>query len=207
MNIPVLYEDNWFIIVDKPSGLLTIPTPRRESRTLTSILDDDAEEKGASYRVHPCHRLDRETSGVIIYAKGKSPQQKMMHLFHEKKVKKVYLAFVRGHMEPPEGQITRPIEGAPSVTRYRILEKRNGYSVVEVLPVTGRTNQIRIHFGAIGYPILGEAKFAFRRDFIVRAKRLCLHAQSVEFPHPVTKQSVFVQAPIPQDLVSFLESH
>ncbi|HNX81341.1 MAG TPA: RluA family pseudouridine synthase [Candidatus Omnitrophota bacterium] len=207
MNIPVLYEDSWLIIVDKPSGLLTIPTPKRESRTLTSILDDDALEKGASYRVHPCHRLDRETSGVIMYAKGKSMQQKMMHLFHEKKVKKTYLAFVRGHLEHAEGQISKPIEGAPAVTQYRLLEKRNGYSVVEVIPVTGRTNQIRIHFGVLGHPILGETRFAFRRDFILRAKRLCLHAQSVEFPHPITKQPVFIQAPLPQDLTAFLESH
>ncbi len=207
MNIPVLYEDAWFIILDKPSGLLTIPTPKRESRTLTSILDDDAKEKGASYRVHPCHRLDRETSGVIIYAKGKSPQQKMMHVFHERKVKKVYLAFVRGSMEHADGVITKHIEGAPAETRYRLLEKRNGYSVVEVYPVTGRTNQIRIHFGFAGHPILGETKFAFRRDFIVRAKRLCLHALSVEFIHPVTKQKVFVQAPLPPDLTAFLESH
>jgi len=207
VNIPVLYEDSWLIIVDKPSGLLTIPTPKRESRTLTSILDDDALEKGASYRVHPCHRLDRETSGVIMYAKGKSMQQKMMHLFHEKKVKKTYLAFVRGHLEHAEGQISKPIEGAPAVTQYRLLEKRNGYSVVEVIPVTGRTNQIRIHFGVLGHPILGETRFAFRRDFILRAKRLCLHAQSVEFPHPITKQPVFIQAPLPQDLTAFLESH
>ena len=79
-NIPIVYEDNWLLVVDKPAGLLTIPTPKKESRTLTSIL-----------HAHPCHRLDRETSGLIIYAKGKSTQKKMMQEFKDKRVKKKYI--------------------------------------------------------------------------------------------------------------------
>ena len=84
MNIPIIYEDEWLLVADKPSGLLTVPTPKNEKRTLTSILN-----------LYPCHRLDRETSGLIIYAKDKSTQQKMMDEFRGRKVKKTYLAFVR----------------------------------------------------------------------------------------------------------------
>ena len=88
MNISIIYEDDWLLVADKPSGLLVIPTPKKESRTLTNILNEDLQNRGIPYRLHPCHRLDRETSGLIIYAKGKSVQQKMMHEFKEKKVKK-----------------------------------------------------------------------------------------------------------------------
>ena len=208
MNIPVVYEDNWIIVLDKPSGLLTIPAPnQRSSRTLTSILDDDAQEKGLSHRFHPCHRLDRETSGLIIYAKGKSTQQKFLDMFARREIKKHYLAFVSGTPSPSQGSINKPIEGRQSVTKYRTIEKRKGFSVLEVQPLTGRTNQIRIHFKSIGHPILGEARFAFRRDFAIKAKRLCLHAKALEFTHPCTGKAVKIDSGTPQDLEAFLDSH
>ncbi|MBI4972801.1 MAG: RluA family pseudouridine synthase [Candidatus Omnitrophica bacterium] len=194
MSIPVVYEDDWILVVDKPSGLLTIPTPKKEMRTLTSILG-----------LYPCHRLDRDTSGLIIYARTKSIQKKMMQAFKEKKVKKTYLAFVRGIPCRNQGQIHNPIEGNSALTKYRVLKKLRGFSVVEVIPLTGRTNQIRIHFKQIGHPILGEERFAFRRDFKIKAKRLCLHAAALEFPHPVTKKYLRLSVDLPRDLKEFLE--
>ncbi|MDD5730917.1 MAG: RluA family pseudouridine synthase [Candidatus Omnitrophica bacterium] len=204
MNIPVVYEDEWLLIVDKPSGLLVIPSPRNERRTLTSILDEDAKEKGVSYRLHPCHRLDRETSGLIVYAKGKSIQKKMMDLFGQKKVRKIYVAFIQGKLSQRYGEISNAIEGAPALTKYSVLETKKDFSIVEIFPFTGRTNQIRIHFKQIGHPLVGESKFAFRKDYALRAKRLCLHAKILEFPHPVTGQPVKVSAPLPKDLEEFL---
>ena len=91
MNIPVVYEDDWLLIADKPAGLLTIPSPGKVRRTLTGILNEDLKKKGLLYRLHPCHRLDRETSGLIIYAKGKSVQKKMMDEFRNGKVKKTLI--------------------------------------------------------------------------------------------------------------------
>ncbi len=205
MNIPVVYEDEWLMIVDKPSGLLTIPTPKNETRTLTSILNDDAQAKGFGYRLHPCHRLDRETSGLIIYAKGKSTQNKIMQIFKQRKVKKAYLAFVQGAPPLAEGEIKAAIEGQAAVTRYKTLGKRKGFSIVEAIPLTGRTNQIRIHFKNLGHPILGETKYAFRRDFAIKAKRLCLHARSLEFAHPVTNNNLKLVSQIPLDLEDFLK--
>lgn len=206
-NIPVIYEDQWLLIVDKPYGLLTIPTPKKEPRTLTSILNEDFKKKGISYRLHPCHRLDKETSGLIIYAKGKSIQKRMSELFKQKKVKKTYIAFVQGNLTPSQGEIRIPIEGREAITKYDVIENRKDFSVVEVLPLTGRTNQIRIHFKSIAHPLVGETKFAFRKDYKLKAKRACLHAEYLEFSHPVTKSTLSLHSKLTQDLEEFLKTH
>ncbi len=207
MNIPVVYEDEWLLIADKPAGLLVIPAPGKEGRTLTGILNEDLQDRGLLYRLHPCHRLDRETSGLIIYAKGKSVQKKMMDEFRYRKVEKTYLAFVQGSLHQGRGEIRSPVGGLSALTRYKIIQKRQGFTIVEVKPLTGRTNQIRIHFKGVGHPLVGETKFAFRRDSVLKAKRVCLHAQSLEFIHPMTKQAMRIEAGLPGDLGAFLERH
>lgn len=207
MNIPVVYDDNWLLVADKPSGLLTVPTPRNEKRTLTSILNEDALTKGMTYKLYPCHRLDRDTSGLIIYAKGKAVRNKIMDEFKQRKVKKTYLVFVRGNLLRKRGEIKKRIEGLAAVTHYRVIGERKDYSIVEVIPLTGRTNQIRIHFASIGHPILGEDRFAFRRDFKLRAKRLCLHAQDLEFKHPINGNILRLHTELPQELQEFLHHH
>lgn len=196
MNIPIAYEDEWLLVVDKPSGLLTVPTPKNEQRTLTSILN-----------LYPCHRLDRETSGLIIYAKDKSVQQKMMNEFRDREVKKTYIAFVRGVPYKNAGEIKNKIEGLSAQTRYKVIAKRKDFAIVEVHPLTGRTNQIRIHFKQIGHPVLGETKYAFRRDFKIKAKRLMLQAKELSFPHPVTGAQVQVRLDLAMDMAGFLEKH
>lgn len=207
MNIPVVYEDEWLLVLDKPSGLIVIPTPKNEKRTLTSILNEDLKQRGISHRLHPCHRLDRETSGLIIYAKGKSVQKKMMEQFKDKKVKKTYIAFVQGHLNSGKGLINKPIEGLQAITEYRVIERRKDFDVIEVRLITGKTNQIRLHFKAIGHPLVGETRFAFKKDFALRAKRVCLHAKSLEFQHPFTNRAVHIESALPQDLQIFLREH
>lgn len=196
MDIPVIYEDDWLLVVDKPAGLLTIPTPKNEPRTLTSILG-----------LYPCHRLDRETSGLIIYAKGKSIQKKMADLFKQRKVKKSYIAFIQGKPARLQGEIKNQIEGLSAITRYTVIEERNNFSVVQVNPITGRTNQIRIHFKLIGHPLIGEKKFAFRRDFKLKANRLCLHARTLEFVHPVSHKLISLHSELPLAMENFLQKH
>ncbi|MCX5696893.1 MAG: RluA family pseudouridine synthase [Candidatus Omnitrophica bacterium] len=207
MNIPIVYEDEFIMVLNKPSGLLTIPTPRNETRTLTSILNDDAKERGQAYRLHPAHRLDRETSGLIVYAKGKSIQKKMMALFHDKKVKKTYIAFVQGILKQKQGVIDTPIERLSAVTNYRVIEERAYFSVVEVMPKTGRKNQIRIHFKYIGHPVVGDTKFAFRKDYKLKAKRLMLHANTLEFTHPINNKALRLDSGPEQDFEDFLKKH
>lgn len=196
MNIPVIYEDDFILIADKPSGLLTVPTPKNEKRTLTGILG-----------LFPCHRLDRGTSGLIIYAKNRQAEEKMAQAFRSRAVRKTYVAFVNKVPLRMEAEITRAIEGKPAKTHYKVIEKRRYFAIVEVRPLTGRTNQIRIHFKSIGNPVLGEDKYAFRRDFEIKAKRLMLHACALEFEHPFTGKTVKVKSDIPEDMQDFLNKH
>lgn len=200
----VLYEDDWYLAIDKPPGLLTIPAPGNK-RALTELLNLEGSKAGIAVRLHPCHRLDGETSGVILFAKGKKAQKLMMELFHKKKVRKLYLAIVQGGLEKEEGSITRHLEGKPAKSRYRVLEHLSLCTVVEVEPETGRTNQIRLHFKGIGHPLVGETRYAFRKDFPLSVPRLMLHARELIFPHPVTSHEVRIQSPLPSDMVRFLQ--
>lgn len=205
MNIPIVFEDEYLLVVDKPAGLLSVPTPKNEARTLTSILNQDAKEKGLTTQLYPCHRLDRDTSGLVIYAKSKIIESRMADAFRNRQVLKKYLAFVHGRPAQLQGTISSAIEGKSAVTKYKIIEQRSNYSLAEVVPLTGRTNQIRIHFKMIGHPLVGEDKFAFRKDFALRFKRVCLHARYLEFKHPQTGKILNLEAPLAQDLQKFLE--
>jgi 23S rRNA pseudouridine1911/1915/1917 synthase len=207
MNIPIVYEDEWLVAVDKPPGLLSIPAPKNDSRTLTGILNEDLKVRNILWRLHPCHRLDRETSGLMIYAKGKSVQKKMMLLFKERKIKKTYLAFVHGNLKKEAGEIRSEIDGLAAQTKFRVVSRKSNFSVVEVEPLTGRTNQIRIHFKYLKHPLVGETKFVFRRDFTLKAKRLMLHAKSLSFSHPLTAKPVNLTSPVPVYFEQFLKSH
>lgn len=203
--ISIIYEDDYIMAVNKPSGILVIPAPESTGKTLTDHIDDILEKRGVRTKSHPCHRIDRETSGVILYAKGKKMQKDMMQLFHDNKVKKKYLAVASGYIKKNEGEIKSPISGKAAVTIYKIIKRTEDYTVVEVQILTGRTNQIRIHMKSIGHPLIGESKFAFRKDFKIKMKRVALHSMSVEFPHPVTGENLKLEAPIPSDMKKFTD--
>ncbi|MCX7787506.1 MAG: RluA family pseudouridine synthase [Spirochaetes bacterium] len=200
----ILYEDEWYLAIDKPPGLLTIPAPGNK-KSLTELLDLEGKRAGVSMKLHPCHRLDGETSGVLLFAKGKKAQKLMMERFHEKNVHKLYIALVQGGLEKEEGLITRVLEGKPALTRYRVLERLPLCTLVEVEPETGRTNQIRLHFKGIGHPLVGETRFAFRKDFPLSIPRLMLHAQELTFPHPMHSSEITIRAPLPSDMEKVLE--
>jgi 23S rRNA pseudouridine1911/1915/1917 synthase len=203
MRIPIVYEDDWLLVVNKPSGLLTIPAPKKQRRVLLKILNDDLKNRGVCYRLHPCHRLDKETSGLVIFAKGKSTQKVMMRAFKEKAVSKTYLAIVDGRLPKKQGLIRNSVCGRSAVTRYQVIHRYKDFSIAKVYPLTGRKNQIRLHLKQLGCPILGEDRFAFRRDFKIKARRLCLHAQGLDFLHPVTKKSIHLKAGLPEYLKRF----
>ncbi|MCX5699286.1 MAG: RluA family pseudouridine synthase [Candidatus Omnitrophica bacterium] len=207
MNIPVVFEDDWLLVVNKPAGLLSVPTPKHEARTLTSILNQDAGDRGLKYRLYPCHRLDRETSGLLIYAKSRGIEAKMIEAFRDKLISKKYIAFVHGKLSQPQGLINSAIEGRSALTKYRVIQEKSNYSVVEVSPITGRTNQIRIHFKHIQHLLVGEDKFAFRKDFALRFKRICLEAQELNFKHPVTGKDLKISIDLAADLEKFLKEH
>ena len=207
MNIPIAYEDDSLLIVDKPFDLLTIPTPKKEIRTLTAIVNLEFNNKEKGFSLYPCHRLDRETSGLLVYAKGKAVEKKMFELFRSRGIKKLYIAFVHGKIRQDMGLIDSPIEGQSAKTEFRVLERRKDFTVAQAIPKTGRTNQIRIHFKSIGHPIVGEKRFAFRKDFSLKANRLCLHAAGLEFVHPLDNREISVESPLPLAMRNFLQKH
>ena len=138
----IIYEDEWLMVVDKPSGMLVIPTPKKETNTLTDLLNQELDSRNVEVNAYPCHRLDRETSGLVIYAKGKSVRHAMMEEFRKRSVRKAYVAFVNGMVKKRYDTITDPIynrnkrKSEDAVTKYTVMEKHAAFTVVEVQPVT-----------------------------------------------------------------------
>jgi 23S rRNA pseudouridine1911/1915/1917 synthase len=204
--IPIIYQDNSIVIVAKPSGLLVVPSDKGGENTLNSYLEQQLDGS-----VFPCHRLDRDTSGAMIYAKTKESQTDLMNQFRDKKVQKTYIAFVSGKVQKDEGVIsdsivdrkTRKIQTAK--TKYRVLVRTNKFTIVEANPLTGRTNQIRIHFANLGHPLLGEDVIVHRSETSLKFRRVALHAFKVEFFHPDTGKRVNYSTPLPFDMKSLLE--
>jgi 23S rRNA pseudouridine1911/1915/1917 synthase len=196
----IVYEDEALVIANKPSGILTVPTPKQERYTLTRILNDIFKKRGFKKEVFPCHRLDRDTSGLIIYAKGRAFQQALMEQFRNGQVNKKYIAFIQGLVKNPQGVISFPLENKKAITKYKLLQRRKGYSIIEVKPTTGRTNQIRIHFKMIGHPLLGERKFAFAKDYPVKFRRVALHASEIQFRHPLSGKLLSFSCKLPDDM-------
>jgi len=200
----IIYEDDSILVVNKPSGVLTVPTPANEKHTLTSYLNSLLKSREKPEAAFPCHRLDRDTSGLIIYAKSRAIQEKVMQQFKDSLVKKKYIAFIDGIIIRPTGVISFPVENKRSITKYKLLQKRKDYSIIEAEPATGRTNQIRIHLKMIGHPILGERKYAFGKDFKVKFRRLALHAAKIQFRHPVDQRVLEFTSRLPDDMSRFI---
>lgn len=215
--VVVLFEDDAVVVFNKPSGLLTVPSPRQERHTLATLVQDQYPQQ----HLYPCHRLDRDTSGAILFAKGKDIRQAMEDAFRRRAIKKRYLGFARGHVRPARGEISIPIKdfhekrsrggrnipAHPALTRYRVIETHDKFSFVEVEPVTGRTNQIRIHFAKIGHPLLGERLYAFGKDFPLKFRRVALHSHELAWPHPIHGRPCHATCELPDDMRTFLEKN
>lgn len=208
----IVYEDDYIIVVNKKSGVLVVPTPKGETNTLTDLLNRYLDKNNIQVNAYPCHRIDRETSGLVIYAKGKYIQNKIMEQFKNKKVKKRYIAFIHGYPKKDFDTLKNSVYNKKKhkqelmIAKYSVLEERRQFSIVEVELITGRTNQIRIQFKLIGCPLVGESVFAFRKDYKLKFKRTALHAERIEFIHPVTLKSIGFEAPLPEDMDAFLRA-
>ncbi len=205
----IVFEDDCIIVLEKIAKILILPSPQKEKHTLTSLLEEAIKKP-----VYPCHRLDRETSGLIIYAKSRNMQERIMNQFRQGLVKKAYIAFVRGRLKQRSGVFSGYVldrEGKKfgekpkkAKAHFSVIGQRHNYSVVELEPLTGRTNQLRIQLAKAGNPILGERKYAFGRDFAVNFKRLALHACFISFNHPVSGRRLNFRLDLPQDMKTFL---
>ena len=175
-KIPVLWEDDLLLAVNKPAQMNVYPTPRHRHGSLMELVHQRHRDLHGPSEYSPslCHRLDRETSGLVLFAKSRAARAELARQFEERNVEKTYLAVVRGAVEPAAGTIDLPIgpagestveikmgaardgQGQPAVTRYRVLRHLTGRSLVELAPRTGRQHQLRVHMAAIGHPLVGD---------------------------------------------------
>lgn len=219
----ILYEDDYLLFIDKPSGMVVHPSFGHKKGTLVNAILAYLKRsvtKGGDLRPGIVHRLDKDTTGVILYAKDESTQRKLQEMFKERKVKKVYRTIVLGEVKGNEGSIRTLIGRSPknrkkmavlstsgreAVTYYRVLSRLDGFTYLEVYPITGRTHQIRVHLSHIGHPIVGDPLYGRRAKAL--AERPLLHAFSLELQHPVTSEFLSVISSLPEDMQEFLRSH
>ncbi len=201
--VAIVYEDAQVMVFDKPSGVLTIANPKEPDKNLVDLVNHQF-TKNQKFKLFPCHRLDRETSGVIIFAKSLDIQHRMMDMFRSHEIVKKYVACVQGHLKQKVGEIRTPIreEGRmkDAWSKYKELERKDLFSVVEVQPLTGRTNQIRIQFSEMGHPLIGDRKFSRGKDFTVKFKRTALHAAFVQWKSPFTRKMIQAETDLPEDM-------
>jgi 23S rRNA pseudouridine1911/1915/1917 synthase len=225
--LEVLYEDESLLVIDKPAGMVVHPAPGHRGGTLVNALlarYPDLAGDASDARPGIVHRLDRDTSGVIVVAKSEPVRRALQRQFKAHQVHKVYTALLEGYLPAARGRIEAPLgrdphhrqrmavvaDGREAITEYRVVARlaktdppASDYTLVEAEPQTGRTHQIRVHFASIGYPVAGDAVYGRRRARLA-VPRQFLHAQRVRFSHPVTGQPIEVEAPLPDDLAQVL---
>ena len=217
-GLAVLHEDRDIIVVDKPPGLLTISTDREKSRTAYFILTDYVRKGVAKSRnrIFIVHRLDRETSGILIFAKNEEAKFRLQSQWQD--TKKQYLAVVHGRCEKQAETITTYLaenqahgvyttqdarNGKLARTAYRVLKRTKEFSLLEVNLLTGRKHQIRVHLAGIGHPVVGDERYGKEHN---RHQRLALHAQSISFAHPFSSEPLSFDTKVP-DYFTALVGH
>lgn len=216
VDISILYEDDTLLVIDKPSGIVV----NRANTVLEKTIEDWVKETYHTTmdRAGIVHRIDKETSGILLIAKTPEGFRELQRQFKEREVKKTYLALVHGKLVPEEGEINAPVGRLPwnperfgivpggkeAITKYKVYKNYNDYTVVELYPESGRTHQIRVHLKYINHPIIGDYLYAGRKtsrdDRAHGAPRVMLHAWKISFIHPVTGKILAIESPIPDDM-------
>jgi len=222
----VLYEDDDLLAIDKPPGMVVHPAPGARRGTLVHALAwrlGTLPAAGDPDRPGIVHRLDRDTSGVLLVARTRRAHESLARQFRERSVEKRYVAVVRGVLAGTTGRIDRPIgrhprerkrmsvrtaRGRPAVTRWRVVERLAGATVLALAPETGRTHQLRVHLAAAGHPIVGDRVYGARRrgGTTITFPRQALHAEEITFAHPATGVSLTIRAPVPSDIQRLIET-
>lgn len=208
-RLKIVYEDDDIIVVNKGYGLLSMGTDKIKEGTAYSILRDYLKWKDPRNKLFIVHRLDRDTSGLMVFAKSEEAKNRLQHNWNNMVISRKYLAVVEGKPEPEEGVVRsylaensrfevystdKPEEGQLAITRYKTLRSRNGYSLMEVSLDTGRKNQIRVHMKDLGHPIAGDRRYGAKSSPI---HRMALHAQTLRFVHPMTRKDMNFSTPVP----------
>lgn len=208
-GVTILHEDNDIIVVEKPSGLLTVGTDRDKSRTVHTILNEYVRKGNprSKNRIYVVHRLDRETSGILVFAKSEIAKKTLQDSWQD--FEKYYYTIVHGTITPDSGSITSYLaenkaytvystpdstQGKLSQTDYKVLKEFRGMSLLEIHLMTGRKHQIRVHLSEKGNPVVGDRKYGRLND---SSNVLALHACSISFKHPVTSKTLCITSPLP----------
>ena len=206
--VKIVYEDRWLIVIEKNIGILSMAAGH-SSLNVKSVLDDYFKKSHQKCRAHVVHRLDRDTSGLMVYAKDIDTEQTLEHNWHQIVYDRRYVAVVSGEMEQDEGTIenwlkdnkayvtySSPVDngGKLAITHYHVLDRTTEHSLVEFKLETGRKNQIRVHAADMGHPVCGDEKYGNGDDPL---HRLCLHAWLLCFTHPVTGEPMEFEVPVP----------
>lgn len=207
-ELDIVFEDSYLLIIDKHPGLLSMSNNSRQ-QTVQTVLNRYLEKGGGRNTSHLVHRLDRDTSGLMVYAKDVQTQQSLINGWQELVTDRRYLALVEGEFEQARGRVqswltedskfithSSPVDngGKFAVTHYNVLASSNGYSLVECELETGRKNQIRVHMADLGHPVVGDRKYGSDKDPM---RRLGLHAYMLCFTHPVTGKHLRFETPVP----------
>jgi 23S rRNA pseudouridine1911/1915/1917 synthase len=233
-DIKIIYEDNDILVLDKPSGItVNNSDTTKNEKTVQDFVEEmlhiknlrpmDKEDADFYQRSGIVHRIDKETSGILLVAKNKESFEKLQSQFKERKVNKAYLALVHGHVDSPEGEIIVPVGRLPwnrkkfgvlaggkeAITHYRVLEKlQNPFTLLELIPKTGRTHQIRVHLKYFNHPIFGDFLYAGRKTSRQDRKileRFFLHAEKINFYHPGSGENVAFESKLPPELQKALD--
>ncbi len=221
--IDILYEDNDIIVVNKPKGMVVHPANGNPDGTLVNavmaICKDSLSGIGGEIRPGIVHRLDKDTSGVIVVAKNDKAHINMSEQIKNHEVEKTYIALVKGFVKEEEATINMPIgrstkdrkkmavnkNGKNAVTHFKVLKRFKNYTLLEVKIETGRTHQIRVHLSEIGYPIVGDTVYSNgKNEWGIKGQ--CLHAKSLKFKHPITGKEMFIEAPLPEYFENILKN-
>lgn len=208
-RLQLVYEDDDVIVINKGYGLLSVGTQsHRKEETAYDILRDYVKTQNPVNKIYVVHRLDRDTSGLMMFAKTEEAQETLRHNWNNMVLDRLYVALLEGYVKEDKGFVksrlaensqfvvysTEEDEGKLAVTRYRVLKRANGLSLVEFSLDTGRKNQIRVHASEMGHPIMGDRKYGAKES---RLHRLCLHARTLRFAHPITRKDMRFELPVP----------
>lgn len=214
--LKILYEDAYIIVVEKKEGLLSVASEHQKERTAQHILTEYVKRQNRNNRVFVVHRLDRETSGVMMFAKDEKTQHNLRDNWHDIVFDRRYVALVMGDMEKDQGTVeswltdrklyvsSSPYDdgGKYSVTHYRTIKRANGFSMIELQLETGRKNQIRVHMQSLGHPVVGDMRYGCETDPL---RRLALHAFKLCFYHPITGEIMNFELPYPLPFRSLMQ--
>ncbi len=212
-KLRIIFEDSDLIVVEKKEGLLSVTTGRETETTAFLILKNYVKKSSTRNKIYTVHRLDRETSGVILFAKHSDAQHILRDNWHEIVTKRVYVAVVEGKVEKEsdrivswltENEVSLKISssrtdngGKEAITNYRVIKSNDEFSLLEIELETGRKNQIRVHMESIGHPIVGDRKYGSTTTI----GRLALHARVLEFYHPMTSEPLHFETPVPREFL------